>query len=113
MYAVYRIQIEEYQPGFGWIDDGCVYSTDQIKLKNEVERRLTSCYHNQERVRAGTSQIVVVHETFLRDLKTTPVLSTMKGFHPADLGLLKDYKEKVKHKSFPSAQFQYLRNTRI
>lgn len=111
MFAVYRIQIEEYQPGFGWVDDGYLYSTDQIKLKTEVERRLTSCYFNQERVRAGSSQIVVVHETFLRDLKTTPVLSTVKGMHPADLGPLKEYKEKVKHNRVPAAQFQHLSNT--
>lgn len=96
MFAAYRVQIEEYVPGQGWVDDGYLYSPDQIKLKAEVERRLTSCYFNQERVRASEEKIVIVHETFLRDLKTTPVLSTIKGLHPADQGTLEEHKKTFK-----------------
>jgi hypothetical protein len=95
MYAVYRIEIEEYSPGIGWIDDGCIYSTDKIKAEREAQRRLLTCNCNQERSRASQAKIVVVHETFLRDLKTTPVLSTIKGLHPADRGLLKEYSAAV------------------
>lgn len=97
MYCVFRIKLEEYVPGQGWVDDGAIYSIDQIKLKNEVERRLTSCYFSQERVQAGKQEIVRVHETFLRDLKTTPVLSTIKGLHPADQGTLEEYKTAFPH----------------
>lgn len=116
MYCTYRVEIQEYRPGQGWVDDGCLYSTDKLKLNAEVNRRITTCYCEQEKVRASDSKIVVVHETFLRDLKRTPVLSTMYGHHPADLGELADYNKKRRESCMtdtyvPPASFEYLNNT--
>ena len=88
MYCVYRIRIEEYWPGSGWTDDGCIYSADKVKLEREARRRLAQCRYDTGKFRAGKVEIVLVHETFLHELKTNPVLSTLVGPHPADKGAL-------------------------
>jgi hypothetical protein len=111
MYCVYRIFIEEYFPGRGWCDDGYIYGTDRLKVQKEAERRVMLCYNGQERTRAGEPKIVVVHETFLRDLKRTPVLSTIKGLHPADMGFLSDYNASRRSHRKPLADVQHLKNT--
>jgi hypothetical protein len=104
MYCVYRIKIEEYRPGFGWADDGCIYSLDKVKLEEEAQRRVMTTHHDHERVRSGKMEIVIVHETFLRDLKTTPVLSTLEGTHPADEGTLLEHKDTFKYMNTPKRQ---------
>lgn len=113
MYCVYRIFLEEHVPGKGWCDDGYIYSTDKIKLQQEAERRATACFHDKERVRYGGAKIVVVHETFLRDLKITPVLSTVQGIHPADFGLMYEYSLARRAGLKPPADVQYLKNTSV
>ena len=87
--------MKEYIPGMGWVDDGYIYSAQQFSVEAERERRRLSCYQESGNVHGSKAEIVVVHETFLRDLKTTPVLSTVKGKHPADQGLLEDYKVRM------------------
>ena len=97
MYCVYRVCMKEYLPGVGWIDDGCIYSTQQYLVEKERERRIAMAgYQEAGNYHGSKAEIVVVHETFLSSLKTTPVLSTMKGTHPADQGLLSDKKAEIK-----------------
>ena len=93
MFAVYRIKLEEYRSGGNWLDDGCLYGTQLHMVEREAERRKMVAGLDHDTIRASKPEIVVVHETFLRDLKTTPVMSSLKGTHPADMGLLQEYKQ--------------------
>jgi hypothetical protein len=113
MYCVYRILVEEYVPGKGWCDDGYLYSTDKAMLQSEAWCRVTAWRHDRERFRCGDAKIVVVHETFLRDLKITPVLSTIQGTHPADFGLMREYSAARRSGRLPPADVQYLKNTNV
>jgi hypothetical protein len=96
MFCVFRIRMSEYKPGTGWIDDGYIYGVDRSAVERERQRRLTTCYHEAEKAEGSSAEIVIVHESFLRDLKITPVLSTIRGSHPADQGTLQNYKETIK-----------------
>lgn len=96
MYAVYRVCMKEYIPGVGWIDDGCIYSTQEHVVEQERDRRKNLFYQESGNAHGSIAEIVIVHESFLRDLHIHPILSTMKGPHPADQGLLSEHKAKVK-----------------
>jgi hypothetical protein len=97
MYCVFRIRMEEYIPGLGYQDDGCIYSLNKIALVAEAERRTHVFAQGGEKVKANSMEIVIVHESFLANLRFTPVLSTTNGKHPADQGTLAESNDSFKY----------------
>lgn len=97
MYCVYRIKVEEYVPGYGWKDDGSIYSLDKHGLESEAARRKVTSYRDHEQVKIGRTEIVKVNESILGELRKTPVLSTRHGVHPADEGTLAEHKETFRY----------------
>lgn len=101
MYACYRVKMEEHIPGFGWKDDGFIYCLDQHPLQKEVERRNLHAFSDGMNVKSSKPEIVIIHKSFLEDLKRTPVLASLQGTHPADQGPLPSYREALRQKQIP------------